>query len=139
MMDYDESQPPGGGAGAGLACLVIFFLLSLLLFPGCPKPIPGTGGEPPAKCSGHLLEQCGPLALPLVNECLVGDTDVVACILGITKLVGCATYEILACVVKNQGDAAAASYKANPLDTRDHWRAQRAQDFLTKTHASFAP
>jgi hypothetical protein len=114
-------------------------LSAVLLFPGCPRPIPGTGSPPPAKCSGHLLEECGPMALPLVSECLVGTTDVVACILGITRLVGCATYEILVCVVKNQGDAAAAAYQANPKDTRDHWRAQRAQEFITKMHASFTP
>lgn len=123
---------------AGLWLMAVV-LTSLLLFPGCPKPIPGTGGQPPARCSGPLLEQCGPLALPLVNECLISQTDVVACILGITKLVGCATYEILECVVKSQGDAAAASYQANSQDTRDHWRAQRAAEFLSKTGAQFAP
>src|SRR5437762_8451782 len=100
------------------------FAVLLLLLAGCPKPIPGTGGQPPAQCSGHLLEECGPLALPLVSECLASTADVVPCILGITKLVGCASYTILACVVKNQGDAAAAAYQANPRDTRDHWRAQ---------------
>jgi len=74
-----------------------------------------------------------------VSECLASTADVVPCILGITKLVGCASYTILACVVKNQGDAAAAAYQANPRDTRDHWRAQRAQEFLARTGGTFAP
>lgn len=126
-------------AGEATCWLLAIVLSSLLLFPGCPKPIPGTGGQPPAKCSGHLLEECGPLALPLVNECLIGTTDVVACILGITKLAGCATYEILACVVKGQGEQAATAYQVNPLDMRDQHRAQRAQEFITKTGATFTP
>lgn len=138
MSDY-ENGSVGGGGGAAVGLLLLLVLVSLLLFPGCPRPTPDGHVPPPAKCSGQILEQCGPLALPLVNECLMNQADVVSCILGITKVVGCATYEILSCVVRSQGDAAAAAYQANPLDTRDHWRAQRAAEFLSKTQASFAP
>ncbi len=119
---------------------LVLILASCLLFPACPKPT-GPGQPPgPVNCGVlDILASCGPQVVPLVNECLSSSGDSVGCILGITKVVGCATYEILACVVRDQGDASQAAWKANPLDTRDHWRAQRAQEFLTKTHAVFAP
>lgn len=114
-------------------------IAAALLVAGCPKPIPGEPPSPktPAVCSGHLLEECAPLALPLVGECLTGGADVVGCILGITRIVGCATYEILACVVRHEGSAASAAAQANPKDTRDRWRAQRAKEFLERTGAKF--
>lgn len=116
--------------------LGVAFVVIALLFQACPRPT----GEPPrqpAVCSGHLIEECAPLALPLVGECLAAASDVVPCILGITRIVGCATYEILACVVRHEGSAAEHAYQANPQDTRDHWRAQRAREFLERTGAKF--
>jgi hypothetical protein len=110
--------------------------LLVLLVCACPHPT----GEPPrqpAICSGNLIEECAPLVLPLVGECLAARSDVVPCILGITKVVGCASYEILACVVRHEGSAANAAWQANPQDSRDHWRAARAKEFLEKTGAKF--
>lgn len=111
-----------------------------LSFLACPKPTPPGPGEPkpPAQCSGHLIEQCAPQVLPLVNECLAGNGDTVGCVLAITRVVGCATYEILACVVRHEGDAAKAASSRNPGDLVDHRRAVRAQEFLDKTGARFA-
>ncbi len=122
---------------------LVVILLSCLMLPACPKPGPGPGpGQPPGPVNCGVLDilaSCGPQVVPLVNECLSSQGDSVACILSITKVVGCATYELLSCVVRDQGDRAMAAYKANPLDTRDHWRAQRAQEFLTKVGATFTP
>jgi hypothetical protein len=122
----------------GLLCALTMVALAVDLG-GCPRPPPGPGTPPsaPAVCSGNLIAECAPQVLPLVGECLAATSDVVACVLGITRLVGCATYEILACVVRHEGSAASAAYQANHEDTRDHWRAQRAREFIERTGAKF--
>lgn len=120
------------------AWLLVILLSAVLLFPGCPRPAPG---QPPGpvSCALGAVEACAPQVIPLVNECLMGSGDVVACVLAIPKAITCAIYDVLACVVRDQGDRATAAYKANPADTRDHWRAQRAAEFLSRTGAQFAP
>jgi hypothetical protein len=122
-------------ARGAIAGIVLGILIGSIT--ACPKPTPGQPPPTPAKCSGHLLESCAPQVLPLVGECLAATSDVVGCILAITRVVGCATYEILACVVRHEGSAAEHAAQANPADTRDQWRAQRAREFLDRTNATF--
>jgi hypothetical protein len=112
-----------------------------LLLAACPKPPPGPG-EPhpqPVNCIPGMIAACAPVVIPLINECLAGAGDVVPCVLGITKVAGCATYEILACVVRARGGEAARSAQANPADTRDARMADRAKEYLERTGATFAP
>lgn len=117
------------------AALLVVVLLSLA---ACPKPTPGTDGpRPPVACAVKAVEGCAPQVLGLVNECLAAEGDTVPCLLGVTKIVGCATWEIIACVVRHEGDAAARASARNPNDLVDHRRAIRAQDFLDRTGARF--
>lgn len=113
--------------------LPLLFLLS-----ACPKPVPLPGD--PGKgvsCIPSLIEACAPKVVPLINECLASNVDVVPCILGITKVVGCATYELLACSVRARGSEAEHAALANPADTRDARMAARAKEFLERTQTKF--
>lgn len=111
--------------------------LAALLTLACPKP-PGPVSHPnPVQCASAAIQKCAPGALPAVNECLSGSGDVTDCLLGLIQPAGCITYETIACLVRHEGSAAEHAYQANPDNTRDRWRAERAREFLTKTGAKF--
>lgn len=115
--------------------------LVLIAVTACPRPPPGPGEPQPhpgvLECGSRAVEACAPGALPGVNGCLAGTGDVTDCLLGLIKPVGCVTYGVVACLTRHEGAAAEHAYRANPEDTRDHWRAQRAREFLLKTGAQF--
>ena len=121
--------------------MIRFVLLIVIACMGCPKPTPGTvePGHPGiVECGTNAVERCAPSALPAVNECISGQSDVVSCLLGLIQPAGCITYEVIACLTRHEGAAAQGAYAANPDDTRDKRRAARAKEFLDKTGAKFA-
>lgn len=118
-----------------LGCVLYTGLLAVT---ACPHPQPGPGAPHGiVECGAKAVQACAPGALPAVNECLSGSGDVTSCLLGLIQPAGCVTYEVVACLVRHEGAAAEHAHQANPEDTRDHWRAQRAKEFLSKTAAKF--
>lgn len=113
-------------------------LCLVVLLVACPKPGPGPVSHPnPIQCASEAVQKCAPGALPAVNECLSGTGNVVDCLLGLIMPAGCLSYETICCLVRHEGSAAQHAYEVNHEDTRDHWRAQRARQFLTETGATF--
>jgi hypothetical protein len=113
----------------------------LMALTACPKPTPGTvePGHPGiVQCGASAVEKCAPGAVPAVNECLAGTSEIVGCLLGLIQPAGCITYEVIACLTRHEGAAAERAYAANPDDVRDKRRAARAKEFLDKTGAKFA-
>ena len=105
------------------------FLLVLVLAAGCPRPIPGqppNTGQRIVKCATDAIQACAPQVLPAVNECLSGSGAVTDCLLGLIKPGTCVTYEVVACLVKHEGDAAARIRGS----ARDNIVAARAADFI---------
>lgn len=114
-------------------CLVV-----LLDLAGCPKPgPPGTPTHGVIQCATEAIQKCAPGALPAVSECLSGESDVTACLLGLIQPAGCITYQVVACLVRHEGSAADHAAQANPADAIDVRRARRAKEFLTETGAQF--
>lgn len=106
----------------------------------CPHPVPGTVEPHPGivQCGTNAVQKCAPGAVPAVNGCLAGTSEIVSCLLGLIQPAGCITYEVIACLTRHEGRAAERAYAANPDDTRDRRRAMRAAEFLEKTGATFA-
>lgn len=130
MTDHDHDR------WQTVATVVLLCAGLVVAIVACPKPPPGPGTPHGiVECGAQAVQACAPGALPAVNECLSGTGPVVPCLLG--KIGGCVTYDVLACLVRHEGSAASAAYQANPEDTRDHWRAQRAREFLERTGAKF--
>jgi hypothetical protein len=118
---------------------MIRYLLFFIACMGCPKPVPGTPPRPGiVQCGTKAVEKCAPGALPGVNECLAGQSEIVTCLLGLIQPAGCITYEVVACLTRHEGAAAERAYQANPDDLRDRRRAIRAAEFIDKTGAKFA-
>jgi hypothetical protein len=129
--------------GIGLGLLLVGLL-------GCPKPPPDVG-EPhasgPMRCGTVAIEACAPSALPLIYSCLDGTGDATSCLMGLIRPVGCAAYEVIACLVRGEGYKAEQLAQAESKNTAvgvmgptepTNWRrAQRAKEFLEKTHAEF--
>jgi hypothetical protein len=119
------------------ALAVLFLLLC-----SCPKPPvgpvePGT----PSKlvtCGAQAVQTCAAGAVPAINQCLAGIGDVTSCLLGLIKPGACITYEVIACVVRHEGNAARAAYQNNPDDARDGHRAKRAEEYLAGQGIKFA-
>jgi hypothetical protein len=102
---------------------------------GCqPKPAGGGGlGSPGVvSCGTKAVGDHAVDALPGVNRCLGGDGDVMACLLGLVQPALGIVLETVACVTKHEGAAAHAAAQANPGDTMDLHRANRAREFLGK-------
>jgi hypothetical protein len=113
-------------------------ILAALLLAACPKPTPDGGiGQRIVHCGSEAVQNCAPGALPAVNGCLTGTGDVTACVLSLIQPAGCVTYEVVACLVRHEGEAATAAYSANHSDTRDAWRSARAREFLENTKPEF--
>lgn len=129
---------------------VVGICMSVLGPAACPKPTPGPG-EPqaaaPIRCGTEAIATCAPSALPAVTGCLDGTEDATACLLGLVHPVGCAAYEVIACLVRGEGskaEHAAQAERASPMvgimgsTGPDHWRrAARAKEFLARTAAKF--
>jgi hypothetical protein len=121
---------------------MIRYLVFFIACMGCPKPTPGTvepGHVGVVQCGTSAVQKCAPGAVPAVNECLFGQSEIVTCLLGLIQPAGCITYEVVACLTRHEGAAAERAYAANPDDVRDRRRALRAAEFLDKTGAKFAP
>lgn len=110
----------------------------LVVVPSCKTG----GGEPtgPGKaisCGGDALAHCAPDLLGPTNECLAGTGDVVACVTGFLKPAGCMGLDVLACMVRHEGSAASAAASANPNNTVDARRAERAREFIRREGVTF--
>lgn len=115
-------------------------IVLVLVFGGCPHPGPGPvtpGGV--ISCGAEAVQSCAPSALPAVNECLAGTSNVTSCLLGLIQPVGCITREVIACLVQHEGGAAEHASKANPADKRDARIAVRAREYLEGQGVKFAP
>jgi hypothetical protein len=122
----------------GWLCLWSALIIGVVDLAACPHPTPGPGAPHGiVQCGTEAVQACAPSALPAVNECLSGSGDVTSCLLGLIQPAGCVTYEVIACLVRHEGSAAEHAYQANPQDTRDHWRAQRAREFLEGQRVQF--
>lgn len=117
---------------------------------GCPKPTPGPG-EPhaggPLHCGTQAISACAPKALPVIYSCLDGTGDATACLMGLIAPVGCAAYEVVACLVRGEGAKAEHMAQAETPTAVGvmgqvgpaYWRrAARAKEFLEKTGAHFS-
>lgn len=122
----------------GMKLFAALLAIALLACSGCPHPGPGPG-EPGKviKCATGAVQACAPEALPAVNGCLAGAGDVVACILSLIQPAGCITYEVVSCLVRHEGAAAAAAARENPEDGVDVRRAARAKEFLARQGVTF--
>lgn len=126
----------------------IYLVITLFLLAACPHPQPGPG-TPPASisCGSQAVEACSPSAMPGVLGCLDATEDATACLLGLVRPVGCAAYEIVACLVRGEGsraEHAAQAERSSPMVGimgsmgPDNWRrAARAKEFLARTGAKF--
>jgi len=118
--------------------VVVLYAALVVAIAACPRPQPQPGpAHGIVECGAKAVQACAPGALPAVNECLSGTGDVTTCLLGLIQPAGCVTYEVVACLVRHEGQAAEHAYQANPKDTRDRWRADRAKEFLERTGAQF--
>jgi hypothetical protein len=116
------------------------FVLLVIVLGACPKPPPTGPGQPPGpvQCGTQAVEKCAAQAVPSVNDCLSGMSDIQSCLIGLIRPAGCLTYEVVACVTRHEGDAARAASRENPGDTRDARRAARAKEYLDKQGVTFA-
>lgn len=123
------------------ALAALLLLVTAAACSGCPHPQPGPVEPPgPGKvitCGTNAIEACAPEALPAVNDCLAGAGDVVSCLVGLIKPAGCLTYEVISCLVRHEGSAAAAASRANPSDSTDARRAARAKEFIDRQQIQF--
>jgi hypothetical protein len=115
---------------------VVLLILTLSGSTSCGHTPPTVSGV--ISCGSEAIQRCAPTALPAVNDCLAGDGDVVACLVGLIQPVGCMTQETIACVVRKEGSSANAAAQANPSDTVDAKRASRAKEYLTRQNIRFA-
>jgi hypothetical protein len=117
-----------GSAAALLTALV------LLALPGC-QPKPRTDGLGPpgiVRCGSEAVGKHAIDALPGINQCLAGEGDVMACILGLVQPAAGILVDTVLCVTSHEGAAARAAATGNPFDERDRRRAARAEEFLGK-------
>jgi hypothetical protein len=121
-----------------IAAMKLLLALVLLSVSACPKPTPDGGVvQGVIHCGSQAVQSCAGGALPAVNQCLTGTGDVTGCLLGLIQPAGCITYQVVACLTRHEGSAAARAAELNPADTRDAWRAARAKEFLERTGAKF--
>ncbi len=106
-------------------------------------PKPGTAPGPTApggviSCGTKAVTDHAAQTLAPVNQCLASTGDVTNCLLGLVQpLVGITT-EVIACVTRHEGSAAAAASRANPDDAVDARRMARAREFLEGQGFQFA-
>lgn len=122
--------------------------LALLLLVGCPRPADGPPTSVPIRCGTQAIADCGPAALPAVDMCLDGAGDITACLMGLVRPVGCVTYEVIACLVRGEGNKAEHMVQTEtaapkmgvmgPAGSVNWHRAERAKEFLSRTGAKFA-
>jgi len=133
-----------------VACIVTFiWLLSLT---SCRRPVPGPGepqaSAPKIHCGTEAVEACAPSLLSGINDCINSNDDVTACIMmSVVRPVGCAVFEVVACLVRGEGAKAehlAQAERSGPAmgalgaAGSVNWRrAERAREFLEKTGAKF--
>jgi hypothetical protein len=120
--------------------LAAVLLVVALASSACPHPTPGPVEPGPGKvisCGTQAIQSCAPGALPAVNGCLAGIGDIVSCLIGLIQPAGCLTYEVISCLVRHEGSAAATAASKNPDDTVDKRRAARAQEFITRQKLQF--
>lgn len=109
--------------------LLAAITLSLLLT-ACPKP----GPRPPVTISGVMdcasdqFKRDWPSLVPAVGSCLSGE-GFLDCLDALPNLLE-TTIDIVACVVANRGDNAAAQASKNTQDTLSRMQAERAQAWL---------
>jgi hypothetical protein len=118
----------------------LLFLIAAVACSGCPHPGPGPVEPGPGKiisCGTAAIEACAPQALPAVNGCLAGTGDIVSCLVGLIQPTGCLTYEVISCLVRHEGSAAAKAASANPADAVDTRRAARAKEYLERQQIRF--
>jgi hypothetical protein len=127
-----------GGMRNALAAFLL--LVTAAACTGCPHPGPGPVEPGPGKvisCGTAAIQACAPEALPAVNGCLAGAGDIVTCLVGLIKPTGCLTYEVISCLVRHEGSAAAKAASANPADTVDTRRAARAKEYIERQQIQF--
>lgn len=122
--------------------LFLFALVGCLAFSACPHPGPNPEPITPGKvisCISNSVQAHAPEVLPQVNECLAGTSDITSCLWGLVKPAVGVTIDVIACVVRHEGRAAAmAASDDTSAGTREMRRAQRAREFLEKGGFEFA-
>lgn len=124
----------------GPPAAVLLLVVSSFGFTACPHPGPGPvtpGGV--ISCGAEAVQSCAAGALPAVNECLAGTSNVTDCLLALIQPVGCITHDVIACLVRHEGAAAEHASQANAADKRDARIAARAREYLQGQGVQFAP
>jgi hypothetical protein len=122
--------------------LKLTVLVAALSVTACPHPGPGPGepgvGSKIVHCGTDAVAKCAPGAMPAVNECLAGTSDITSCLMSLIQPAGCVTYEVIACLTRREGTASRRAADANPDDTVSKRKASRAEEFLSKQGVQFA-
>jgi hypothetical protein len=133
-----------------VACIAAFIWL-LGMLTSCRHPLPGPGepqaSAPKIHCGTEAVEACAPSLLSGINDCINSNDDVTACIMmSVVKPVGCAVFEVVACLVRGEGSKAEHLAQAErssgvgimgPAGSVNWRRAERAKEFLERSGAKF--
>ena len=118
---------------SALLAVAAFMLTFAVLSASC-QPKPGTNGglgNPGLiSCGTQAVTDHATEAMPAVNACLSGTSDIVTCLLGLVRPAVGIGVDVIGCLTRHEGAAASAVSQANPADTVDARRAARAREFL---------
>jgi hypothetical protein len=124
-----------------LAGRLALALLLLVTACRCRMPSPESPAGRLIQCSTEAVAQNWHKALPGVNTCLGRDDAPPAidtCLLGLIAPAVGVTEDVLACVLRRQGERFAASASTNPDDQFSARAAGNAQGFMARRGYRFA-
>lgn len=99
-----------------------------------------TGGRV-IQCAGEAIERNWHQALPAVNTCITVDANESGwrdCLIGVINPAVGITEDLVACVLRDQGQKMAAQAERNPNDFRSERGAKRAETWIAERKYTFA-
>lgn len=112
-------------------------ILGVLLLLGACRMPPDSTASKIIRCGTQAVKDNFFQALPSVNGCLASP-GYESCLFGLINPVAGITEDVVACVLRDQGQKFAAAAAANPTDTHSAQAATRARTFMNQNRYVYA-